>query len=380
MPEAMAIAGRSASLTQQQKTVRAAFLDFSRDNGDECAQVYGGGLDSLKEEVACDEMLVRRFAKWLVEKYTKHDGEFIGGATACQYISVLPTFCFSRELLVVSIRNLNMLASFRNLLASFRNLLASFRLNLLASFRLNLLASFRTQRAGEPLEQHPPPVASFLPPHDQNVENEDGDGSALALDTMTDKKAHVAYREHMAKGGGREPRMRLPTRQQKDKMIYVIDLFNGLAQDDELKLLNKTTRKEDTDMGEQLRLCKKLDKLAVAWLRDQYSEAKAKIPPMLKPLKQQQLAASAVYTKIMELRKKHKRACSLERKHLQAWRAQHEAKKTGGGATTSSGDGDASKAPTTESQGGTKRKRGALETVAETLFNSLHTSSAGLFT
>ena len=60
-------------------------------------------------------------------------------------------------------------------------------------------------------------------------------------------------------------------------MIYVIDLFNGLAQDDELKLLNKTTRKEDTDMGEQLRLCKKLDKLAVAWLRDQYSEAKAKI-------------------------------------------------------------------------------------------------------
>ena len=57
MPEAMAIAGRSASLTQQQKTVRAAFLDFSHDNGDECAQVYGGGLDSLKEEVACDEML-----------------------------------------------------------------------------------------------------------------------------------------------------------------------------------------------------------------------------------------------------------------------------------------------------------------------------------
>ena len=83
MPEALSVVGRSASLQTQQKTVRAAFLEFGRDNGEECKQVYGQGLDSLKEEVACDEMLVRRFAKWLVEKYTKHDGEFIGGATAC---------------------------------------------------------------------------------------------------------------------------------------------------------------------------------------------------------------------------------------------------------------------------------------------------------
>ena len=72
----------------------------------------------------------------------------------------------------------------------------------------------------------------LLPP--QNVEDENGDGGA----TMRDKKAHVAFREHMQKGGGREPHVKLP-RQQKEKMIYMIDLFNGLAQDDELKLLKK---------------------------------------------------------------------------------------------------------------------------------------------
>ena len=189
---------------------------------------------------------------------------------------------------------------------------------------------------------------------------------------MRDKKAHVAFREHMQKGGGREPHVKLP-RQQKEKMIYMIDLFNGLAQDDELKLLKKAaTGKEDTDVGEQLRLCKKLDKLSSAWLRHQYVEAKAKVPPMLQPLKNSQLAASAIYTQITKLRRTHKRECSLERKHLLAWRARHEAKKTGEEATTSNGDGDASEVPTTESQQPTKRKRGALES----LYNAYNTGAS----
>ncbi|XRB20220.1 hypothetical protein RI054_23g100670 [Pseudoscourfieldia marina] len=89
MPEAMETHGRSASLKKQQGTVRAAFEAFGECD-EECAKVYGGGLDQLSEETLCHEDVVRRFATFLVEDWrAAGTGEHIGGATVLQYLSVL---------------------------------------------------------------------------------------------------------------------------------------------------------------------------------------------------------------------------------------------------------------------------------------------------
>ncbi|XRB15597.1 hypothetical protein RI054_10g54370 [Pseudoscourfieldia marina] len=83
-------------------------------------------------------------------------------------------------------------------------------------------------------------------------------------------------------------------------------------------------------MGARLVLCKKLNVLAVAFLRDAYIDAKCPVPPQLQPINQHKLKASSVDFRLGDLKKQRKgSAVDLDKSTLRAWRSKHDAKKRG---------------------------------------------------
>ncbi|XRB18432.1 hypothetical protein RI054_18g82780 [Pseudoscourfieldia marina] len=219
-----------------------------------------------------------------------------------------------------------------------------------------------------------PPLPSFVPMSEHDSLDDNAENSC-----MRDTLAVDVFRDIMAKGGG-EPTVgsNKGSNKVKYKLNLVLKLFGGIATDDEVKLLKPTRGKENatsSDMGARLVLCKKLNVLAVAFLRDAYIDAKCPVPPQLQPINQHKLKASSVDFRLGDLKKQRKgSAVDLDKSTLRAWRSKHDAKKQRASVTSTGQTEEQQESPTASAGGqssGTKRMRSSLEGWVKTIVNGV---------